>query len=80
MISSIALNFILKSVMMSSLSLGLILLKEKGRCPEIESKEKVSLSTFAICKEFRFIDGTFYCLIENYPPPQKKACGHPLKH
>ena len=49
-VSSIALNFILKSVMMSSLSLGLILLKQKGICPEIESKVKVSLSTFAICR------------------------------
>lgn len=42
------------------LLLGLILLKQKGRCPEIEFKEKASLSTFASCKEFRIIDETFW--------------------
>lgn len=43
----------------ASLSLGLNLLKQKGRCPEIESKE---MCPFAVYKKFYLLMGHFILL------------------
>lgn len=67
----------------SLLSLSLLLLKQKDRCPEIKSKEKVSPFTFVVCKEFHLLKGHFILFNFKNPPPaplQKKASGHTPKY